>query len=86
MAYDNELWKDDARKAAQTLHAAFVRAQFCLNRWNNGPGTSIPNSGGTAKWHNAATRFSELVTDMTANNNAKLNTIQTVSDLNLPGN
>lgn len=83
--YDNELMKEDLRKTARTLHAAIRRAEFCMQRWNNGPGASIPNSGATAKWHNMATRCQELVTDMTAGGNAKLNTVLAVSDLNLPG-
>lgn len=86
MAYDNALLQEDARKAAQSLHAAYVRLRMVQERWLNGPSTSIPNSGATAKWHSFMNVAGGIITDLTQSNNAKLNHVLNISDLQLPGN
>ena len=81
MAYELQDFEDDGRKTARTLHAAYRRAQYLLDRWNSGVSAQVSNADVVA----FMARCSEMVTNLEANDNAKLLNILRYSDLKLPG-
>ena len=83
MAYSN--FDADAVVVARTLHLAYPRSKFLLDRWYNGANTEHPNEGAGIPVNNLMNRVAELVSDYEANSNAKLGTVLTMSDLTLPG-
>ena len=80
--YGNSEFEDDAARTARTLHLAFRRCEFLLNRWYSGINTSQTWDAATT---NLMSRVAEMVADYSANSNAKLNTVMAKSDLQLPG-
>lgn len=79
MSYSSSDYQADTVKVARAIHLAYRRAQYLLARWYSGF-----NIGADEATSAIAVRASELVADMEANGNAKLNTILAVSDLTLP--
>lgn len=84
MAYSSGEFEADAVTTARTLHIAYRRCQFLLNRWWAGMNTEFPVEQHPAI-NNLMSRVAELVADYEANSNAKLNTVMAKSDLKLPG-
>ena len=85
MAYLNSDFATDAEVVARTLHLAYRRAKFFLDRWWGGMNAEYPNEGDGIPMNNLASRVAELVADYQANSNAKLNTVMAMSNLSLPG-
>ena len=83
MAYSS--FDVDAVVVARTMHLAYRRSKFLLDRWYNGANTEHPNEGGGIPVNNLMNRVAELVADYEASSNAKLNTVLAMSDLSLPG-
>lgn len=81
--YDQTKFQKDLVTMATTMHASYRRGQLMLDRWNNGMNNVIPNSGDGVLAHNLMNRVSEMVSDYEANNNAKLNTIISLSAMTL---
>lgn len=91
MTYNSNDLVIDAQTAAKTLHVAYRRAKFVLERWFSGINAEIPNNSTEvfpgitgAELTSLITRCSELVADYEAGGNAKLTTIIQLSDLKLP--
>jgi hypothetical protein len=91
MTYNSNDMIVDAQTAAKTMHLAYRRAKFILERWFSGLNAEIPNNATEvfpgitgAEVTSLITRCSELVADYEAGSNAKLNTIIQLSDLKLP--
>lgn len=81
----------DVQTQAKTLHLAYRRAKFILERWNGGLSSEIANDAteyvtdvSGEEIHNLINRCNEFVTDYEASTNAKLNTVLLLSDLQLP--
>lgn len=85
MAYGTGEFQQDAEKTARSLHLAFRRCEYLLDRWWSGMNTSFPNSGATVPMNNLMNRVAEMVADYEASSNAKLNTVMGMSNLQLPG-
>jgi hypothetical protein len=85
MAYSSSDFEQDAVKTARSLHLAFRRCEYLLDRWWSGMNTSFPNSGATIPMNNLMNRVAEMVADYEDDSNAKLNTVMAKSDLTLPG-
>ncbi len=80
--YSTSDFSDDAKVAARTMHLAYRRARYILDRWLGGMNVefaAVPQ----------AVAFMAVVQDMVAyfeaNDLAKLKDVMTVSDLKLPG-
>jgi len=84
MAYGTSNFNDDATRTARTLHLAYRRCKFLLDRWYGGMNTEFPAETFPAI-NNLMNRVAELTADYEATSNAKLNTVMAVSDLSLPG-
>jgi hypothetical protein len=84
MAYGSSEFSADATKTARTLHLAYRRCSFLLDRWYAGANTAFPIET-YPEINTLMNRVAELVTDYEATSNAKLNTVLAVSDLQLPG-
>lgn len=84
MAYSSGDFSSDATKTARTLHLAYRRCEYLLDRWYAGMNTEFPSETNPAL-NNLMNRVAELVADYEATSNAKLNTVMAVSDLTLPG-
>jgi len=82
--YTKQDMEADLRAAARALHLAYRRAAFARQRWYAGAGNEF-DFGADQPYFGAMNRLDELVADMEAGNNAKLNTVLAVSDLKLPG-
>lgn len=81
----------DVQTQAKTLHLAYRRAKFILERWNSGLNTQITNDateyvpGITGiQINNLINRCVEFVADYEDGASAKLNTVLALSDLELP--
>jgi len=91
MAYTSTNLVTDAVRFATQEHLAYSRAKFVVARWNSGLSAEIPNDGtdvgegvtGAQVWL-GITRAQELIADLEANSNAKLNTILALSNVTLP--
>jgi len=84
MAYSGGDFQADATKTARTLHLAYRRCAYLLDRWYAGQNADFP-IGTFPDLNNLMNRVSEFTTDYEAASNAKLNTVMAVSDLTLPG-
>lgn len=80
MSYSTSDFDGDVVTLARTLHLAYRRAQFVVDRWFSGF-----NVGADEATTNVVVRATELIADYQAGGNAKLNTILFKSDLELPG-
>ena len=72
----------DAKVAARTMHLAYRRARYILDRWNAGMSTeyaSLPDAV------NFMAHIVDMVTYFEANEQANLKHVMTLSDLKLPG-
>lgn len=85
MSYSKGEFEEDAKRTARTLHLAYRRSKYLLDRWWSGLNSDFPNSGDTVSMNNLMNRVSELVSDYEASSSAKLNTVLAKSDLTLPG-
>jgi len=85
MVYSTSEFSEDAVITAKTLHIAYRRCRYLLDRWYSGMNTEFPNEGATIAMNNLMNRVSELVADYEATSNAKLNTVMAMSNLTLPG-
>jgi len=81
MSYSSSDFDADAVTVARTIHLAYRRAQFVVARWYAGGFDADADAATT----NLVVRCTELIADMEANGNAKLNTVLAKSDLKLPG-
>ena len=84
MSYGPGDFDPDAVRTARTLHLAYRRCKYLLDRWWGGINAAFPIET-HPELNNLMTRVSELVADYEANSNAKLNTVMAKSDLTLPG-
>jgi len=91
MAYNEADLGNDLFNTGETMHLAYRRAKFLLDRWNSGMSDAVQND--TTEYydgvtgidiHNFINRCSELVTDYETNTSAKLNTVLKLSNLTLP--
>lgn len=79
--YTEGAFEQDVKTTARTMHLAYRRAKYLMERWYGGMNL-VDEDPDTALVMN---RCDELITDYEANSNAKLNTIMNKSDLALPG-
>ena len=85
MSYSPTEFEQDAQAVARSLHLAYRRSQYLLARWYAGMDAEFPNSGDTISMNNLINRVAELTADYDANGSAKLNTVMSKSNLQLPG-
>ena len=84
MAYQTSDFDADSVKTARTLHLAYRRCSYLLDRWYGGMNTEFP-SGTYPDLNNLMSRVAEMISDYEGSSNAKLNTVLAISDLTLPG-
>lgn len=84
--YSASDFSTDAQVTARTMHLAYRRAKFLLDRWwAGGQSAHFPNEGDGIAMNSLMNRVAELVADYEAGGNAKLGTIMVMSNLQLPG-
>jgi len=84
MSYSTAAFDTDAIRTARTMHLAYRRCKYLLDRWWSGINALFPVET-YPELNNLMSRVSELVADYEADTNSKLNTILLKSDLTLPG-
>ena len=72
----------DAKVAARTMHLAYRRARYILDRWNAGMNAKY---AGVPDAVNFMARISDMCAYFEASNGANLKHVMALSDLNLPG-
>ena len=82
MAYVTSDFANDATKGASTMHLAYRRAKYLLDRWYSGFDVQFQDNTAMTLF---MARCEEIVEDYEATGQAKLNTVMALSDLTLPG-
>jgi hypothetical protein len=80
--YGTTDFANDAKVAARTMHLAYRRTRYILDRWNAGMSAeyaSVPDA------KNFMSRITDMCTYFEANNGANLKHVMALSDLKLPG-
>lgn len=80
--YSTGDFANDARIAARTMHVAYRRARYILDRWNAGMDTEYAGVPDAVAF---MARVADMVAYFEANANEYLEDVMQVSDLKLPG-
>lgn len=80
--YTQSDFASDARVAARTMHLAYRRARYILDRWNAGMNAEYAGVPDAVAF---IARITDMVNYFEANNNAYLEVVMKLSDLKLPG-